>query len=63
MGLLDKLASQTPPADPQPDAEPAIEPRSMSEYQHLLPEEPAPKEPNPDDPPSGGVPPIEECPF
>jgi transposase len=58
MGLLDKLASPSPSAAPRPDDEPAIEPRSTLEYQHLLPEEPAG-----DDPPSENANPIEECPF
>lgn len=58
MGLLDKLASQAPSADPRQDDEPAIQPRSTSEYQLLLPEEPAGN-----DPPSENDPPIEECPF
>ena len=60
LGFLDKLALP-PSGDPPPNNEPMIEPRPTSEYQHLLPEEPAR-----DDPPSEDSHPSdssEECPF
>lgn len=75
LGLLEKLATQTPTEPPYGDNSPTIEPRSTKEYQLLLPEDSTDAAPPPNEPSSGlqvdsreGEPPedistVEECPF
>lgn len=64
MGLLERLAAESAAQSPDEDDSPAITPRSTSDYQPLLTEEPTDarpieNDPDPNDPDS----PREECPF
>jgi transposase len=72
MGLLEKLATQARADDPCGEDSPAIEPRSLLEYQPLFTEESTNATPpqsesrdseSPNDESPEEEPPVEECPF